>query len=269
MKIMCQTILFADNDLDFLETRQTFLENAGYHVIPATSRDEARAILEKQKIDIAIIDVRLINDKDKNDQSGLELAESVAPSVPKIILSDHYEPHLIKKALMPQLGGLHIALDFVDKDDGMQAMLTSIRRVLDIQSRLKEFDHAGNRLKELDIIFKETLYQMKLVNRVGLWVSVAGVSIIFIGIILAAMNRLEAGALGIIAGTVIKAISILFNKRGDKAYTRLEKLVADYKKFSKFNQLQTLLAACDKLLNIEMQDKCKENIINKIISSVE
>ena len=266
---MAPTILFADNDLDFLETRQTFLENAGYHVIAATNPNEAKGILEINKIDIAIIDVRLINDKDKNDLSGLALAESVAPSVPKIILTDHYEPHLIKKALMLRAGGLHIAVDFVHKEDGMQAMLTSIRRVLEIQSRLKEFDTAGNRLKDLDIIFKETLYQMKWVNRLGLWVSVAGVLIIFIGIILAVMNRLEAGTVGIIAGTAIKAISILFNKQGDKAYTRLEKLVADYKKFSKFKQLQSLLAACDKLLNIEMQDKCKENIINRIISYVE
>lgn len=267
MNIMAQTILFADNDLDFLETRLTFLKLHGYNVIRAANPNEAEAILENQKIDIAIIDVRLINDNDPYDQSGLELAKSVAPSVPKIILSK-YDDH-IRKALMLQPGGSHVAFDFIDKKHSMQTMLTSIRSVLDIQSRLKKLDTAGNRLKELDIIFKETLYQMKLVNRVGLWVSVAGVSIIFIGIILAVMNRLEAGALGIIAGTAIKAISILFNKRGDKAYTRLEKLVADYKKFSKFNQLQTLLAACDKLLNIEMQDKCKENIINKIISSVE
>lgn len=264
MNIMAQIILFVDNDPVFLKTRQTFLENEDYQVIPATTPNEARAILEKQKIDIAIIDVRLINDRDRKDLSGLDLARTVAPSVPKIILSA-YDDH-IRKALKLQPGGLHLADDYVPKEDGMQAMLTSIRSVLDIQSRLKKFDLAGNRLKELDIIFKETLYQMKLVNRVGLWVSVAGVSIIFIGIILAVMNRLEAGALGIIAGTAIKAISILFNKRGDKAYKRLEKLVTDYKKFSKFNQLQSLLAACDKLLNIEMQDKCKENIINKIIS---
>ena len=263
---MAQTIMFADNDSYFLETRQTFLENAGYHVIPATSPNEAREILEIKKIDIAIIDVRLINEKDPHDLSGLELARTVAPSVPKIILSNYDQRDYIRKALMLRPGGLHVAVDYVYKGDGMQAMLTSIRSVLDIQSRLKKFDLAGNRLKELDIIFKETLYQMKLVNRVGLWVSVAGVSIIFIGIILAVMNRLEAGALGIIAGTVIKAISILFNRRGDEAYRRLEKLVADYKKFSKFNQLQSLIAACDKLLNIEMQDKCKENIINKIIS---
>ena len=261
---MAPTILFTDNDLDFLETRQTFLENAGYHVIPATTPNEAKAILEKQKIDIAIIDVRLINDNDDKDESGLDLAKSVAPSVPKIILSN-YDDH-IRKALMLQPGGSHLAEDYVPKEDGMQAMLTSIRKVLEIQSRLKEFDIAGNRLKDLDIIFKETLYQMKCVNRVGLWVSVAGVLIIFIGITLAVMNRLEAGTLGIIAGTAIKVISILFYKQGDKAYTRLEKLVADYKKFSKFNQLQSLLAACDKLLNIEMQDKCKENIINRIIS---
>ncbi len=260
---MAQIILFVDNDPGFLKTRQTFLEDAGYHVIPAKSPDEAKAILEKQKIDIAIIDVRLINDKDPGDQSGLDLAKTVAPSVPKIILSK-YDKH-IRQALMLRPEG-HVAADFVPKLDGMQAMLTSIRSVFDIQSRLKKFDTAGDRLKDLDIIFKETLYQMKWVNRLGLWVSIAGFSIIFIGIILVFMNRLEAGKLGIIAGTAIKVISILFNRQGDKAYTRLEKLVADYKKFSKFKQLKSLLAACDKLLNIEMQDKCRENIINTIIS---
>jgi len=161
---MPQTILFADNDLDFLETRQTFLENAGYHVIPATTPNEAEAILEKQKIHIAIIDVRLINDTDPEDLSGLDLARTVAPSVPKIILSDH-DDH-IREALMLRIGGLHVAADFVQKEDGMQAMLTSIRRVLDIQphkefvdrNRLKVIGHKKNRTETFQILHISDLH---------------------------------------------------------------------------------------------------------------
>jgi len=157
---MPQIILFVDNDLDFLETRQTFLENAGYHVFPATSPDEAKAILKKQNIDIAIIDVRLFNDKDPGDQGGLELAKSIAPSVPKIILSGYKE--YIRQALMLQPGGMHDAADYVHKGDDMEVMLTSIRRVLDIQSgeKVAPENHLKHEDKENRIMDKTETFQI-------------------------------------------------------------------------------------------------------------
>ena len=150
---MPQTILFADNDLDFLETRQTFLKNAGYHVIPATSPDEAKAILKKQKIDIAIIDVRLFNDEDEGDLSGLDLARTVAPSVPKIILTGLH-PNLIQKTLMLQPEGSRVVVKCIDKKHGLQAMLTSIRGVLDNQLPLKKTNVKVNKhCNVIDLIF--------------------------------------------------------------------------------------------------------------------
>ena len=135
---MAQIILFVDNDPGFLKTRKSFLEDAGYHVIPAKSPDEANAILEKQKIDIAIIDVRLFNEKDPKDLSGLDFAGTLSPSVPKIILSEYDD--YIRAALMLRPGGLHLADDYVPKEDGMQAMLTSIRKVLNIREEFTDGD---------------------------------------------------------------------------------------------------------------------------------
>ena len=146
-----KTILFADNNLDFLDTCLNFFKIYNYNVILAKNPNEAKGILEKQKIDIAIIDVRLINDEDDEDESGLELARTVAPFVPKIILTRRYKfhPHLIRKALMLQPGGSHAAVNYIDKKEGLQAMLTSIRRVLDVQSRSKKIDTAGNPLNDI------------------------------------------------------------------------------------------------------------------------
>jgi len=74
------TILFADNDTDFLQTWREFLEKEGYQVIPASSPSEARSVMEQQPVALAVIDIRLINDSDTKDMSGLNLAKSIAPT---------------------------------------------------------------------------------------------------------------------------------------------------------------------------------------------
>ncbi len=124
-----KTILFVDNDPDFADTYLTFLKDKKYNVISAKNPNEAKEILVKQKIDIAIIDVRLFNDEDKNDLSGLDFARTEAPSVPKIILTGLY-PNIIQKTLMLQPEGSRV-VECIDKKKGLQAMLTSIRKVLD------------------------------------------------------------------------------------------------------------------------------------------
>jgi DNA-binding response OmpR family regulator len=48
-------ILFADNDINFVNTRKEFLEREGYHVIVATNPSDARRILEQERIDVAIL----------------------------------------------------------------------------------------------------------------------------------------------------------------------------------------------------------------------
>lgn len=80
-------ILFADNDPDFLETRSGFLKEEGYEVVMASSPTDARRKLEQGGIDLAILDVRLTNDDDEKDTSGLALAKAIGHAVPKIILT--------------------------------------------------------------------------------------------------------------------------------------------------------------------------------------
>jgi predicted nucleotide-binding protein len=124
------TILFADNDPDFLKTRAEFLEQQGYLVVPATSVTEARRKLEIGGIDLAILDIRLESDDDEKDISGLVLAKEVARSVPKIILTGFPSYEYVREALRPQLNGLPATVDFVAKQEGPETMLAAVRRAL-------------------------------------------------------------------------------------------------------------------------------------------
>jgi len=123
------TILFADDDPDFLKTRAEFLEKEGYQVIPATNPTEARRLLEQGGIDLAVLDIRLVDDDDEKDTSGLTLAKEVAREAPKIILTNFPSYQAAREALGPALDGMPPAVDFLDKKDGPEALLQAIRRV--------------------------------------------------------------------------------------------------------------------------------------------
>lgn len=124
------TILFADNDPDFLATRSEFLEQAGYTVIPARNPAQAQRKLEDGGIDLAILDIRLTDDDDERDFSGLALAKEVARSVPKVILTGFPSVDAAREALRPQLDGLPAAVEFLSKEEGVGEMLRAVRTAL-------------------------------------------------------------------------------------------------------------------------------------------
>src|SRR5262245_8541974 len=107
-------ILFADNNPDYLEECAKFLEVSGFKVIKAPDVTNAKTILEGGGVDLAIIDMRLTNDSDKRDVSGLKLAQTSGPNVQKIVLSHFPTFEAAKEALGQRLVGLSPAADFVD-----------------------------------------------------------------------------------------------------------------------------------------------------------
>jgi CheY-like chemotaxis protein len=123
-------VLVADNDVDFLETRAEFLEREGYHVVQAADFTQARRLLEQGGIGAAILDVRLENDDDDKDTSGLTLAEEVARSVPKIILTGYPSVAAVRRALHSQPDGHPAAVAFVAKREGPEALLKALRDTL-------------------------------------------------------------------------------------------------------------------------------------------
>lgn len=54
-----KTVLVVDDDVDFLAQEQLHLERAGYRVITAGSRKEAEELLEKERPDLALVDLMM------------------------------------------------------------------------------------------------------------------------------------------------------------------------------------------------------------------
>jgi DNA-binding response OmpR family regulator len=59
--------LLADNNADFLETWGKVLSEAGHNIRSASTPDQTRKILRETSIDIAILDLRLVNDEGEKD----------------------------------------------------------------------------------------------------------------------------------------------------------------------------------------------------------
>jgi predicted nucleotide-binding protein len=154
------TILFADNEPYLLETSKEFLEKAGYAVIVATNPRDATRKLETGGIDVAILDLRLENDDDDKDRSGLMLAKNVALSVPKIIITSFPSYDYVREALRPQLDGLPVAVKFIARDEGLVAIREALDDIISITSaqkagvsqKYKVFVAHGHNLEIRDIV---------------------------------------------------------------------------------------------------------------------
>jgi len=66
-------ILLAENDKFFRRARRKFLEIAGYRVVIAVNPQEALEVLDSELVDLVITDLRLTDDRDFRDRSGLDV----------------------------------------------------------------------------------------------------------------------------------------------------------------------------------------------------
>ncbi len=120
-------VLLADNDRDFLNTRAEYLEDEGYRVIRAYSLAQARQLLGHTRIHVAILDIRLVDDDDERDTSGLTLAKEPAfQAVPKIILTGFPTYQAVREVLGLAAGNLPPAVNFLAKQEGPEAMLQAV-----------------------------------------------------------------------------------------------------------------------------------------------
>jgi DNA-binding response OmpR family regulator len=127
-------VLIADNDIDFLETRAEQLEViGGYRVFKAASPEEAEQLLARTWLHLAIFDIRMRDDNDDLDVSGLTLAaDDRFRPIPKIILTRHATVQLARDALVAGADGQPLAVDFVDKKDELETLLEAMESVLDL-----------------------------------------------------------------------------------------------------------------------------------------
>ncbi|MCP3956945.1 MAG: ATP-dependent 6-phosphofructokinase [bacterium] len=126
-------ILLADNDQRHRESLTVELrEGAGFEVFPAASPEEARKILKDRLIHLAIVNLRLVDDEDENDRSGLDLCGEIDPMVARVLLTGHPTAETARQALQITDGRDPVANGYLSKtNDSLEEKLKVVKGVLD------------------------------------------------------------------------------------------------------------------------------------------
>lgn len=124
-------VVIADNSADYRKSLLTRLRLEGYEVIEVESVSKASTALRAVRPDLALVDLRLTDDSDSGDMGGLEVAKAAREiDVPCIILSAFPSVEATRLALRSREDE-PLAIDFVSKAEGAQALLDAINVVLE------------------------------------------------------------------------------------------------------------------------------------------
>lgn len=138
-------ILIVDNDSNFLATRKDYLESRGYTVLPvliardrdsllssSVSLEQAKEALQGRWAHLLFMDVRLQDDGDPRDISGLILLQELDPVIPRIVLTGFSED----KMTMAEIYKLVLRdkiVSFLPKQAGQDVMETLIEEAYPAQ----------------------------------------------------------------------------------------------------------------------------------------
>jgi 6-phosphofructokinase len=121
-------ILIADNDPDQLNSLvKDVFELSNFVVFPAETITRARELLRQEFIHLAILDIRLNDDNDPYDDSGLDICTEIDPLIPTILYTAYPPENGLQKTFPNKLKLLHkdqfLELYLVDKHQGPDTLL--------------------------------------------------------------------------------------------------------------------------------------------------
>jgi CheY-like chemotaxis protein len=123
--IPIKRILVLDDKESVRQSFQESLESRGYKVYAAATPEEADEILARVRIQMAIVDVRLRDDRDEGDRTGIEYARNLDPAIVVLHLSAWREKNLLEVAYDAPEGTRPIAY-FLSKSDEIEYTLDKI-----------------------------------------------------------------------------------------------------------------------------------------------
>ena len=123
-------MLLADNDLAHLLVMKEFFEAEGFIVDTAANPAAARSSLARSQFEVAVLDLRLEDNRDARDLSGLRVAQTNPSCTPVIILTDFPNVEAVCGALSTNDCGKPVAFDFISKPEGLETLLAAVRKVI-------------------------------------------------------------------------------------------------------------------------------------------
>lgn len=268
-KIMKKRILVVDNKPHSVVPVREFLESQGFEVIAAGSFDEALAIAAKSPPDVAILDLRLIDDRSPLDFSGIQLARSLPAQIPKIILTAYPSVQGVRQALGPAADGLPVAIGFLRKTESLHMLLRAVRlalapgnpdllRVFEVPAmhalpeRMIEIgaDAAAAKIGEFIAAqkrdFSRALERQARESadnhRMFLWLSGIGFTVVVLAIVLGLFSQASWATASAAVSLVANAVNALFMRRYGKMQ---ESMRASFQRTEELMQMGALLELCE------------------------
>ena len=220
---MTTNVLIVDNHEGFLKTRSEFLTREGYDVTIATSPAEARQKLKAAQVDIMITDIRLLDDNDDKDTSGITLAKDSDAKIPKIIMTNFPTVDGVRAALRPSLEGLSPVIDFISKAEGPEAMLAAVRRAVAVHIKEDPREVSLNISEMLERDYEEARKQAVLTHRIRLILVVVGAIVIVAGAVNVVVGETDVGILSVISGVLVESLGLFFAKLSEDANKRMDR----------------------------------------------
>lgn len=160
-------ILVVDDLPDWQKTLSGLLRDNGYEVKAVGSIETALHALEKEYFNVAILDVRL-DETNEDNQDGLSLMRQIKerwPSVEIIILTGYAKVSMAQKALNTDVGGDRYAHSFLEKTQTNE-LVQQVKRACEKSIEAVNFLISQGELETVE--FKSSIrwdYQKKVVNK--------------------------------------------------------------------------------------------------------
>lgn len=123
-------LLLVDDSADYRRSLLPLLQLEGHRIEEASSVEEARRKLQDAPIQLAVVDLRLSDDEDPYDITGLDVARSATERrIPCILITAYPSVDVARLALRSR-GAEPLAVEMVPKASGPQALLDAIDIVL-------------------------------------------------------------------------------------------------------------------------------------------
>ena len=230
------TVLVADNDPISLRRMSDIVQDKGFSVLRAINPSQAKAIIGSHRADVAVIDLRLEDDTDEHDLTGLEVAEKTDEMIPKIIVSRFESKAVLTDALKINIKGSPTIVDFVRKTEIATSLIPAIENTV----RIRQTWSAMAQSKVSNQLYQD-YKSARRDARVHYWVSL-GISIGFALLIFYGAFRLHGnGSLTVlfaVSGVLVAEITnYLFSRKLEFLARRVERFHAELLQTNRFEQL--------------------------------
>ncbi len=151
-----KSILFVENQPDKIQAIVWLLRDRGYAVEVISDLTEAREALKVRWRHLVVVDVRMIDDQDDHDFSGLHLVtEELDPALRKFVLTSYPTYETATKVLRHFPGQLPPAVDFLSKLEPAENVVQRIIEAIDQRIGINW---------ELNVIYDDALSQTEIAD---------------------------------------------------------------------------------------------------------